>query len=120
MAQEECFFIPYDYNLCEIQSQNYVMTDGQSVSLTWCQAPIWGPRPDFYTSNYQNVADLLVSGAVSDERTSMSFTIDAGPRKHSSSRVQPRGTPDHIVLSQIRDSPNLKGQVPVFISPRNN
>jgi hypothetical protein len=29
---------------------------------------------------------------------------------------QSRGT--HILLSQIRDSPNLKGQVPVFIPPR--
>jgi hypothetical protein len=28
-------------------------------------------------------------------------------------------TRDHISLSQIRDSPNLEGQVPVFISPRN-
>jgi hypothetical protein len=30
-----------------------------------------------------------------------------------------RGTHDHILLSQIRDSPNLESQVPVFISPRN-
>jgi hypothetical protein len=30
-----------------------------------------------------------------------------------------RGTHDHILLSQIRDSPNLEGQVPTFISPRN-
>jgi hypothetical protein len=30
-----------------------------------------------------------------------------------------RGTRDHILLSQIRDSPNLEGQAPVFISPRN-
>jgi hypothetical protein len=30
-----------------------------------------------------------------------------------------RGTHDHILLSQIRDSPNLEGQVPIFISPRN-
>jgi hypothetical protein len=30
-----------------------------------------------------------------------------------------RGTHDHILLSQIRDSPNLEGQVPVFIIPRN-
>jgi hypothetical protein len=29
------------------------------------------------------------------------------------------GTHDHILLSQIRDSPNLEGQVPVFIPPRN-
>jgi hypothetical protein len=30
-----------------------------------------------------------------------------------------RGTHDHILLSHIRDSPNLRGQVPVCISPRN-
>jgi hypothetical protein len=30
-----------------------------------------------------------------------------------------RGTCDHILLSQIRDSPKLEGQVPIFISPRN-
>jgi hypothetical protein len=30
-----------------------------------------------------------------------------------------RGTHDHILLSQVRDSSNLDGQVPVFISPRN-
>jgi hypothetical protein len=29
------------------------------------------------------------------------------------------GTYDHILLSQIRDSPNLKGQVPLFIWPKN-
>jgi hypothetical protein len=29
------------------------------------------------------------------------------------------GTHDHILLSQIQVSPNLKGQVPMFISPRN-
>jgi hypothetical protein len=30
-----------------------------------------------------------------------------------------RGTHDHILLSQIWDSPNLEGEVLVFISPRN-
>jgi hypothetical protein len=30
-----------------------------------------------------------------------------------------RGTRDHILLSQIRVSPNLEGQIPVFIYPRN-
>jgi hypothetical protein len=29
------------------------------------------------------------------------------------------GTHDHILLSQIRHSPNLEGQVPVFIYPKN-
>jgi hypothetical protein len=32
---------------------------------------------------------------------------------------EPRGTRDHNLLSQIRDSPNLEGQVLIFISPRN-
>jgi hypothetical protein len=30
-----------------------------------------------------------------------------------------RGTQDHILLSQIRNSCNLQDQVPVFVSPRN-
>jgi hypothetical protein len=30
-----------------------------------------------------------------------------------------RDTNGHILLSQIRDSPNLKGQVPIFITTRN-
>jgi hypothetical protein len=34
-------------------------------------------------------------------------------------RSESRGTHDHILLSQIVDSPNLEDQVPVFISPRN-
>jgi hypothetical protein len=33
-------------------------------------------------------------------------------------RYESRETHDHFLLSQIRDSPNLEGQVPVFISPR--
>jgi hypothetical protein len=34
-------------------------------------------------------------------------------------RSESRGTHDHIFLSQTPDSPNLEGQVLVFISPRN-
>jgi hypothetical protein len=49
----------------------------------------------------------------------LSLTIDAGPRQRSYSGFRVRGTHDHILLCQIRDFPNLEGQVPVFISPRN-
>jgi hypothetical protein len=59
------------------QSQSYVTTDGQSASLSLCQAPIWGLRPDFYFC--QTVASLLMWGALSDERVGLSFTIAAGP-----------------------------------------
>jgi hypothetical protein len=34
-------------------------------------------------------------------------------------RSESRRAHVHILLSQIRDSPKLEGQVPVFISPRN-
>jgi hypothetical protein len=33
-------------------------------------------------------------------------------------RSESHGTHDYVLLSQIWDSPNLEGQVPVFISPR--
>jgi hypothetical protein len=32
------------------QSQSYITTDGQSANLSWCQAPIWAPRPIFFPS----------------------------------------------------------------------
>jgi hypothetical protein len=32
--------------LCK--SRSYVTTDGQSASLSWCQAPIWGSWPHIY------------------------------------------------------------------------
>jgi hypothetical protein len=30
-----------------------------------------------------------------------------------------RGTHDHILVPQIRDTPNLEGQVPIFTAPMN-
>jgi hypothetical protein len=30
------------------ESESYVTTDGQSASLSWYKAPIWGLRPEFY------------------------------------------------------------------------
>jgi hypothetical protein len=57
--------------------------------------------------------------ALSDDTMGLSFTIAAGPRQRSHSRSESRGTHDHILLSQIRDSSNLEGQILVFISPMN-
>jgi hypothetical protein len=50
---------------------------------------------------------------------SLSFTIAADLTNTDILRSESRGTHEHILLSQIRDSPNLEGQVLVFISPRN-
>jgi hypothetical protein len=49
----------------------------------------------------------------SDERMGLAFTIAGGPRQRSHSEVR-------VQLSQIREYPNLEGQVPVFIFPRNS
>jgi hypothetical protein len=87
------------------ESEPYVTTDGQSASLSWNIAPIWGLRQDFYYC--QTVAGLLMWGVLSDERTGLSFTIDASPPPRSHSRVRvPRNS---WPLSQIRDSPQPGG-----------
>jgi hypothetical protein len=67
------------------ESESYVTTDGQSASLSWNKASIWGLRPDFYCC--QTVAGLMW-GTLSDERTGLSFTLAAGPRQRSYSRVR--------------------------------
>jgi hypothetical protein len=43
-------------------SQSFVTTDGQSASLSWCEAPIWGLRPDFY---YCQTVQVCWCGALS-------------------------------------------------------
>jgi hypothetical protein len=68
------------------QSRSHVTTGSQSASLFWCQAPIWDFWPDFYYC--QTAAGLLMWGALSDERTGLSFTTAVGPRQRSHSRVR--------------------------------
>jgi hypothetical protein len=80
--------LPCRTQLTHCQSQSHVTPDGQSASLSWNKAPIWGLRQDFYYC--QTVAGLLMWVALSDERTGVSFTIAAGPRQRSNSRVRVR------------------------------
>jgi hypothetical protein len=47
-----------------------------------------------------------------------SFTIVAGLASADIVTSESRGTHDRILLSQIRDSPNLERQVSVFITPK--
>jgi hypothetical protein len=62
------------------------MTDTQSTSLSWCQVPMWGPKPDFCCC--QTAPGLLLWGALSYMSTGVPFTISAGPCQHSHSWVQ--------------------------------
>jgi hypothetical protein len=67
------------------------MTNGQSASLSWYKAPIRGLRPDFYfrTENgiHLTVTFLNPWGALSNERTGLSFVCAADPCQRSLSRV---------------------------------
>jgi hypothetical protein len=87
----------------QLSTDSYITIDGQSASLSSNKAPIWGLRPEFYYC--QTTAGLLMWGARSHERTGLSFTIAAGPRQRSHSRVRVCGTRYHtcILLSQIPD-----------------
>jgi hypothetical protein len=78
-----------------------LMTDGQAASASWNKAPIWGLQPDFYYCHI--VADLLMWGALSDERTGVSFTIAAGSRQRSHSRVRVRwDSRPYFTVSDLR------------------
>jgi hypothetical protein len=69
--------LSFDSN--RVQSRSYVTADCQSASLSWYEAPIWGPRPDFYYC--QTTAGLFVWGTLSAERTGLSFVNAAGSRQ---------------------------------------
>jgi hypothetical protein len=84
---------------------------GQSVLVS---STHMGPRTRFLLLS---VAGLLMWGALSDERTGRLQLLLA----RASIAIlgsEPHGTHDHVLLSQIGDSPNLEGQVPVFINPQ--
>jgi hypothetical protein len=83
---QQVFSLQIPLQLAESKCEFYVAIDRESASLSKNKAPIWGLRPAFYYC--QTVAGLLMLGVLSDERTGVSFTIAAGPRQRSHSRVR--------------------------------
>jgi hypothetical protein len=53
------------------QSQSHIVTDGQSVCLSWCQAPS-GANDQIFVTVWQ-LRSCPWEGALSDERTGLSF-----------------------------------------------
>jgi hypothetical protein len=108
-----CFSEPHS------RSWSYFTTDGQSVSMSWCRAHS-GTSDQILLlvgrllceSCCVKVAALFLRGALSDERTGLKFAVQSLNRPS-------RAEPVIILYCLIWDSPNLEGQVPVFISPRN-
>jgi hypothetical protein len=75
--------------------------DGQSASLSWNKAPIWGLQPDFYYR--QTVAGLFMRDALCDDRKGLSFKLLLVLASAVILGSESRGTSDHILLSRIRD-----------------
>jgi hypothetical protein len=99
-------------------------TLGFGVTLrlqVYCQSVRVGAKPlethDQYYFSTEHLQLWFLCNILSDWRMGLSFTIAAGLRQRILGSAS-RGTHGHILLSHIRDSPNLKDQVPVFISPR--
>jgi hypothetical protein len=104
-------------NYSTLQSQSYFTTDGLlPISSSWRQA---------FETHDQHCFQLNICGyspyvPLSQTRglvcrLQLLMTLASAVILRSESH----GTYDHILLSQIEDSPNLEGQVPVLISPRN-
>jgi hypothetical protein len=80
----------------------YVTTDGQPASLSWYKAPIWGLRPDLYYS-YDNYGFLFLWGALSHERTGLTFIYAAGPCQRNLSLVRaPCVSRPYFTVSHLR------------------
>jgi hypothetical protein len=101
------------------QSQSYFTTGGlPTINSSWRQAPSHSRHSNFIfqlnTCGYgPYITSSLTGGWVCNLQLLLAIA-SAGILRSDSC-----GTRDHNLLSQIRDSPNLGGQVPVFISPRN-
>jgi hypothetical protein len=81
-------------------------TDSQSVSQSWCQTPIWNPRPISISPwNFLwTVVVLLFCSAHSDERTGLKFTVQflLGLARTVTFTLKSRRTHGHILLSHLR------------------
>jgi hypothetical protein len=99
------------------QNRSHITTDGQSASLSWCQAPSWAQDQIFVTVRQLRIrwcgAPFLMRAGVCRLQLLLALAgaVIVG--------CESRWTHNHILLPQIRHSSNLEGQVPVFISPRN-
>jgi hypothetical protein len=104
-------------NWPKVRVKSYFMTGGlPPISSSWRQAP-WDSRSVVLFA--EHLLSYSLRNILSDERMGLPFTIAAGSRQRSHSQIWLLRILDHILLSQIRDSPDLEGQSPVFISPRN-
>jgi hypothetical protein len=115
-----CIISRLDPNIDPLYS---ITTDGQSTILPWCQDTP-GTLDELFSFPiliiFRLLRFLFIWGALSDERTCM-YEVNScclASQVQSFSGPSPVELITIFLLSQIWDSPNLYGQLPVFISSR--
>jgi hypothetical protein len=99
------------------QYQSYFTTDSlPPVSSSWRQAP-WDSRPAFFPTNTCFHSPYVTTSLMIGRFCSLQLLQTLS--RVVIHRSESREIRDHILLWWIRDSPNLEGQAPVFVSPRN-
>jgi hypothetical protein len=84
------------YGYCWSWSWSEITTDSQSASPSWCQAPIWDPRPIYLSLETffgQLRSCYVVEPSLARGRVCNLLCCWSSP-------TQSRGTEDHILLSQ--------------------
>jgi hypothetical protein len=127
-----CLLVPVGKDLQHVQVGYTYCTDqseseSESESLyDWRLSPIssssrqapWDSRPEtFFRLNTCSHSSYVTSSLT--RRRVCRLQLLLALASAFILRSESRGTHDHILLSQIRDSPTLEGQVPVFTSLRN-
>jgi hypothetical protein len=107
--------------LCSIksqsQSQRYFTTSGlPPLSSPWREAP-WDSRPVFFWLNACGYSTYVTSSLTRGWVCSLQLLLALASAVIL--RSDSRGTRDHILLSQIRDSPKPGGPGPPIYIPRN-
>jgi hypothetical protein len=103
-----CDGVQWEHFMLFSQNQSYFMTgDLPPISLSWRQAA-WDSQPVIVFSNW-TLAVIVFWVCCLQLLLVLASAVTLGSESHR--------TRDHILLSQIQDSPDLEGQVPVFVSP---
>jgi hypothetical protein len=77
----------------KVKSQSHIETDGQSISKSWCRAPYY----------CLTIMVLFLWGALSHERTGLSFIYAANTRQRSLARVRvPWDSWPYFTVSDLR------------------
>jgi hypothetical protein len=116
--QSETVVVSTPFNSKPKSSQSCLTTDSRPVHLG--VRPPSGNRDQFSFTSLETVltfTDLSILCTLSDERVGLWFMVAAGSHQHSLSSVRvPQDSWPYFAVSTW-GSPNLQGQVSVFITP---